>query len=91
MPALKPNKSLFSVAEVAKLLHVSRIAVHKQIKSGRLPAEKVGRNYVVARADVEVAMGISVSPQRKEEIRRVVKKAVHEYKAAFQRLGKEEE
>lgn len=90
MLGLKPNKSLYSVAEVANLMHVSRIAVHKQIKAGRLPAEKIGRNYVVARADVEFAMGISVSPQRKEEIKRIVKKAVREYKIAFRRLGKEE-
>ncbi len=90
MAKINQNKGFLSVSEVAKLLRVSRIAVHKQIKSGRLRAEKVGRNYIVARADVETALGTSVSTKQKADIKRIVKKAVREYKVAFRRLGKEE-
>ena len=42
----------FSTPQVAKMLGISRIAVFKQIKSGSLPAIKVGRSYMVAKPDL---------------------------------------
>lgn len=41
----------FSTAEVAEMLGISRIAVFKKIKSGKLPAMQVGRGYVIAKND----------------------------------------
>ncbi len=38
-----------SVAEAARLLGISRQAVQKRIRRGRLAAAKVGRNYIIAR------------------------------------------
>lgn len=84
------NEAFLSVPEVAQLMHVSRVAVFKKIKAGQLRAEKVGRNYVISRKDLESALGTSVSPKQKKEISNIVKKAVKQYGPAFRRLGKEE-
>ena len=43
-----------STSEVAKLLGISRVAVFKKIRSGVLPAKKVGRNYIVNREDLQL-------------------------------------
>jgi excisionase family DNA binding protein len=42
-----PEPRLLSVAQVAERLGITRQAVLKRIRSRRLPAEKVGRSYVV--------------------------------------------
>lgn len=71
-------------------MHISSVAVLKKIKTGKLVARKVGRNYIVARADLEDALGSIVTPEQKEDIEKIVKKAVKEYGDTFRRLGKEE-
>jgi len=38
---------MYSVTEYATLSGISRQAVLKQIKSGKLPAEKVGNTYII--------------------------------------------
>lgn len=78
-----------STAELAKLLHVSRIAVFKKIQSGKIKAFKIGRNYVIPMEEVLSAIGTFISPEKKTEIDKVVKKAVKEYGEAFRLLGKE--
>ena len=83
-------KTHFSVAEVAKIMGISRVAILKKITLGRLPAQKVGRNYVIARSDLETVLGSTVSPEQKKEIEHIVKGAVKEYGVTFRRLGKEE-
>ncbi|MCR4281325.1 MAG: helix-turn-helix domain-containing protein [Candidatus Kaiserbacteria bacterium] len=85
-----PEKTHFSVVEVAKIMGISRVAILKKITLGRLPAQKVGRSYVIARADLETALGSVVSPEQRKEIEHIVKGAVKEYGVTFCRLGKEE-
>ena len=63
------NQTQFiSTAELAKLLHVSRIAVFKKIQSGKIKAFKVGRNYVIPMNEVSSAIGTFISPEKKTEI-----------------------
>ncbi len=45
------TEKYFSTAEVAEMLGISRIAVFKKIKSGKLKAMQVGRGYVIAKND----------------------------------------
>lgn len=45
-------KKLLSTSQVAEILGISRIAVHKRIKAGKLKATKVGRNYVINDSDL---------------------------------------
>lgn len=46
---------ILSVPEAAAILGVSRIAVFKRVKSGALPAFRVGRSWAIARADLRAA------------------------------------
>jgi excisionase family DNA binding protein len=59
-----------SVAEVAVRLGITRQAVLKRIRSGRLPATKVGRAYVVSAAAVGAPPGDD--PVLAEIVRRLV-------------------
>jgi len=88
MVKFNPNKDFYSVAEAAKVLGVTRIAVFKKIKNGKIQAEKVGRNYIIRSSQLSNPGG--VLPEQKEEIKKIVKKAVREYGETFRRLGKEE-
>jgi excisionase family DNA binding protein len=83
------EKTYFSTTEVGKILHISREAVLKKIKTGRLSAQKVGRNYIISKDDLEAILGNSVSPVQREEIERIVKKAVEKYHDTFRKLGEE--
>jgi excisionase family DNA binding protein len=84
------EKAFFSTTEVAKVLNLSSVAVFKKIKNGQLKAQKIGRNYVIAKEDLEALIGSALSSEQKDEIESVVKKAVKQYKVTFRRLGKEE-
>lgn len=44
---------LLTVAEVAELLRVSTMTVYRLIRSGELPAVRVGRNYRVRRGALD--------------------------------------
>ena len=48
------NDRLLSVAEAAELLGVSRWRVNQFITEQRLPAQKIGRSYVVKELDLEL-------------------------------------
>ena len=83
------DKKYLSVIELAKLLNVSRIAIFKKIKTGKINAFKVGRNYVIPVEEFYSAVGTFVSEKNKEEIEEIVKKAVKDYGETLRRLGKE--
>lgn len=78
-----------STSEFADLLKVSRIAVFKKIKTGKIKAFKIGRNYAIPTEEFRSAIGTFIPPEKKEEIERIVKKAVKEYGEALRLLGKE--
>lgn len=44
---------LLTVAEVAEMLRVSTMTVYRLIRTGELPAVRVGRSYRVKQADLE--------------------------------------
>jgi len=49
----KGKKAIYiSIAELAKMLGISRIAVFNRIKKGQIPAEKIGRSYAILMEDV---------------------------------------
>jgi len=47
-------KEYLSIPEAGILLGISRIAVFKRVKSGKLPAIRIGRNWAVPAAALEV-------------------------------------
>ncbi len=87
------QKTHLSVAELAKMLGISRIAVFKRIKKGQIPAERIGRSYVISMADVnEIIQGSNpkfLTKEKKEIIEKAVKKTVKEYGETLKLLGQE--
>jgi excisionase family DNA binding protein len=45
---------LLSVSQAAAELNISRWRINQFINEGRLPAFKVGRNYVIRKIDLEI-------------------------------------
>ena len=89
----EPKKLHVSVAELAKMLGISRIAVFNRIKKGQIPAEKIGRSYAISIENVnKIVQGINVktlSGEQKEIIKKAVEKTVKEYGETLRLLGKE--
>ncbi len=42
------NKTMMTIPEVANDLGISRIAVYKKVKSGQIPAARIGRCYLIS-------------------------------------------
>jgi excisionase family DNA binding protein len=53
MPDRDFGEPLLTVGEVASLMRVSNMTVYRLIKSGQLPALRVGKNYRIRRGDIE--------------------------------------
>ncbi|OHA88134.1 MAG: hypothetical protein A2653_03125 [Candidatus Zambryskibacteria bacterium RIFCSPHIGHO2_01_FULL_43_25] len=83
------NAQYLTTAELARLLGVSRIAVFKKIRTGKIKGFKIGRNYVIPTEEFMTAVGTFISQEKKEEIRKIVKKAVDEYGETLKLLGEE--
>ena len=82
-------KKYISTTELAKLLKVSRVAIFKKIKTGKIKGFKVGRNYVIPIEEFMVAVGTFIPQEKKDTIDEVVKNAVNEYGEALKLLGEE--
>ncbi|MDD5251582.1 MAG: helix-turn-helix domain-containing protein [Patescibacteria group bacterium] len=86
---IKLNKNYFSVSEAAKMLGVTRVAVIKQIKSGRLSAEKVGHQYMIpAKVIVDIVTN-TLTDKLKSEISKGVSRVISDYGETLKMLGKE--
>jgi len=81
------NKEFLTTTELAKLLGISRVAVFKKIKKGEIKAEKIGRNFVIRKKDLEIILGNVLSKKDKTEIEKAVKKVVKEYGETLKLLG----
>lgn len=83
------QKQFYSIAEVAALLGVSRVAVFNKVKKGVLPAQKIGRAYVIP-AHALSSLGIGpLTTKQKKDITHGVKKVVDQYGETLQLLAKE--
>ena len=82
-----------SIAQVAKILRISRVAVYKKVKKGIIPAMKVGKFYVIPRENiikrVREIKGHVLSDEEKDKIKMAVMKTVADYGEVLKRLGAE--
>lgn len=85
---LTPQKYL-SIPELAKLLGVSRIAVYKKVKAGKIKADKIGRNYAIPKEVIQEILGPELNEKDKEKIKAAVKRTVRDYGDVLKRLGQE--
>jgi excisionase family DNA binding protein len=83
------KKKYITIPELAKLLGISRIAVYKKVKNGQIPAEKIGRNYVISKSDIARSLTGKMTGKSKKQIDSAVRKTVREYGDVLKWLGKE--
>ena len=83
------EKQFLSTAELAKILKISRVAVFKKIKEGKIKAVKVGRNFVIEKKDLGEIVGTVLKDSEKKEIETTVKRLLDEYGETMRLLGKE--
>ena len=81
------NKEFLSTTELAKILGISRIAVYKKIKSGKIKAIRVGRNFIIDKKGLGEILGKELSKKEKLEVERAVRKTVAEYRETLKLLG----
>ena len=82
------NKRFLSTTELGKILGISRIAVYKKIKAGKIKAMKVGRNFVINRKDLGGILDEELTDKEKVKIREAVEKIVEEYGETLKLLGR---
>ncbi len=83
------NKEYLTTTELAEVLGISRIAVFQKIQEGLIPAKQSGRNYLIAKKDVEHLTHGVLRSEDKDQISAAVKKTVEEYGETLRLLGKE--
>ena len=80
---------MYSTQEVANILHLSRVEIFRRIKTGKIKAEKVGRNYVIPHESIEEVLGTTIGIHKQKEIEKVINKALREYGETFKKLSRE--
>jgi len=86
----KPEETAFlTLPQVAKILRISRIAVYKQVKLGKLKAFKIGRNYVVPKEELFHSPNRKIEDWEKTLIEKTVRRTIKEYGWVLRKLGQE--
>ncbi len=81
------DKKFLSTTELAKVLGISRIAVYKRIKKGKIKARKIGHDFVIDVKDLGDILEKGLKKEEKLEIEKAVKKTVEEYGETLKLLG----
>ena len=85
---VKTEKSEYlSLAEVAKILGISRIAVYQKVKKGDIKAIRIGRSFAVPRSYLSSILGRTLRKEEKDEIKAAVDRTVREYGEVLKKLG----
>jgi excisionase family DNA binding protein len=83
-------KQFISTTELASLLGVSRITVFNRIKKGEIKAIKIGRNFIIDKADLPIELfNDGIDKNSEKIIQAAVKKTIAEYSETLRLLGKE--
>lgn len=73
-------KEFLSTIEAAKILGISRVALFNKIKSGKIEAMKVGRNYIVPSGEImRMSKKGELSNAEKAKIDEGVDRVISEY------------
>ncbi len=78
----------YSLAELGKILGISRIAVYKKVKKGEIEAIRIGRSYAVPKTVLSAILGKNLGEKGKKTIEKAVKKAVEDFGDVLKQLGK---
>lgn len=85
------KKEFLSINEVAKLSNISRIAVYKKVKKGKIKAIRVGKQFVIPAKYVNGIKYGRLREGSKKIIRKAVKKAVRDYGQTLKLLGRNDD
>ena len=66
------DEKFITTTELAKMLGVSRIAVYKRIKSGKIIALRIGRNFVIDKKDLGDILGKELKQSERLEIEKAL-------------------
>lgn len=84
------QNQFISTTELASLLGVSRVTIFNRIKKGVIKAKKVGRNFIIDKADLPTELSSNRIDKNAEKfIQTAVAKSVAEYGETLRLLGKE--
>lgn len=91
--AMSENKKTMTVTQLAKLLGVSRVAIHKRIKKGQIDAVRIGNMYTIPEKEVKKIVGDvkgqPLSKKEKNKIKKIVNKVIYDYGETLKMLAKE--
>ncbi|MFC1576191.1 helix-turn-helix domain-containing protein [Candidatus Omnitrophota bacterium] len=82
-----PEGPYLSISELAAILGISRIAVYKRVKKGRIKAIRIGRSFAIPKQGLADALGATLGRKAKKEMGKAVKKTVDEYDKVLKLLG----
>jgi len=82
-------KEYYSTIEAANIFRVSRKTVFQWIKTGKMKATKVGRNFIVPHSSIVEKLGKTLGTEKKIEIEKSIDRAIKDYEQTFRQLGKE--
>jgi len=83
------NSEYISIAQLAKTLGISRIAVYKKVKKGQIKAIRIGRSFAIPRKYLTDITGKTLSEKDEKIIDEAVKKTFKEYGELLKLLGRE--
>lgn len=82
-------KRLLTVSEVSKKIGLSRMQVIRQIREGKILAQRVGRSYVIPE-DGLPGIYRKISEAERKRVGEAVHRVLLEYGDVIRRLGREE-
>ncbi len=87
------EREYISIAQLAKILGISRIAVYKRVKKGDIKAIKIGRSFAISKEwlkkNLVSVKGRPLNEEEKKEIEKAVARTFEEYGEVLKRLGRE--
>ncbi len=81
--------SEMTIPQLAREMGLSRIVVYNRVKSGQIPARRVGRAYLISPATVKRLLGKELTPAQRRWIDAAVRRVVAEYGDLLKCLGAE--
>jgi excisionase family DNA binding protein len=83
------KEKYLSVAQLAKILGISRIAVYKKIIKGEIEAFKIGRSFIIPQEELGKILGEILTKKQKKIIDKGIEKTIKEYGETLKLLGQE--
>lgn len=81
------DKQYLSTSEAAESLGISRVAVFNRIKSGKILAKKVGRNFIIEKNQVVNNKDNRLTNKEKETINKAVDRTLKDYGETLKQLA----